>query len=32
LTHEFADVTRAFSPVEMHAFRSLFAERNLTVR
>jgi pyruvate formate lyase activating enzyme len=32
MAHEFADVTRAFSPVEMHAFRSLFAERGLTVR
>lgn len=32
MPHEFADVTAAFSPAEMSAFRSLFAERGLTVR
>jgi len=30
--HEFADVTTAFSPPEMSAFRSLFVERGLAVR
>jgi pyruvate formate lyase activating enzyme len=32
LAHEFADVTTAFSPSEMSAFRSPFAERGLSVR
>jgi pyruvate formate lyase activating enzyme len=32
MAHEFADVTTAFSPTEMTAFRSLFAERGLAVR
>ena len=32
LPHEFADVTTSYSPAEMHAFRSLFAERGLAVR
>ena len=32
MAHEFADVTTAFSPDEMTAFRSVFAERGLAVR
>jgi pyruvate formate lyase activating enzyme len=32
MPHEFADVTTSYSPAEMHAFRSLFAERGLAVR
>jgi pyruvate formate lyase activating enzyme len=32
MAHEFADVTTAFSPADMSAFRSLFAERGLAVR
>jgi pyruvate formate lyase activating enzyme len=32
MAHEFADVNTAFSPAEMTAFRSLFAERGLAVR
>ena len=32
MAHEFADVTTAFSPAEMTAFRSLFAERGIVVR
>ena len=32
MKHEFADVTTAFSPAEMSAFRLLFAERGLQVR
>jgi len=32
LPHEFADVSTSYSPAEMHAFRSLFAERGLAVR
>jgi pyruvate formate lyase activating enzyme len=32
IEHEFADVTTTFSPTEMTAFRSLFAERGLAVR
>ena len=30
--HEFADVSMSFSPAEMTAFRSVFAERGLAVR
>lgn len=32
MAHEFADVTTAFSPADMSAFRSLFADRDLVVR
>jgi len=32
LAHEFADVTTSYSPAEMRAFRSLFADRGLAVR
>jgi pyruvate formate lyase activating enzyme len=32
IAHEFADVTKAYSPAEMTEFQSLFAERGLAVR
>ena len=32
MAHEFADVTRGYSPAEMAEFQSLFAERGLAVR
>lgn len=32
MAHEFADVSTAFSPAEMSAFRSVFAERGIAVR
>jgi len=32
MAHEFADVSRAYSPAEMSEFQSLFAERGLAVR
>jgi len=32
MDHEFADITTAYSPAEMSAFRSLFAERGIAVR
>jgi pyruvate formate lyase activating enzyme len=32
MPHEFADVTTSYSPAELNAFRSLFAERGLAVR
>jgi pyruvate formate lyase activating enzyme len=32
MAHEFADVTKAYSPAEMTEFHSLFAERGLAVR